>query len=333
MLKKFLFIALLLSSFPAFAEERQSAFEAEDFATQSLLWVQNSRESGKCHAVRILPKWYLTAAHCVSPICNKECTLTLDLLQGNLQASARVQHTASDARVFVPREYSSIGSKKVRYDVALIRFDPKEVQYSFYDKGKNEYINESKFLDRLKRFENADELYQWKELAHARPKLLSIDLSRHILEPLAVPNLSLGGIYYQENISNDFYYFTELRHFMGSNFGVVPGMSGGGVVLPGGDIVGVGSEQLGGDTQLVLYDANDKPIGSIPYSSDYLLFTPFSNSNINFIESVINSFYESEDKPYFVNISGKKAEIVNVKPEEVFGGISAEDISDASTAR
>ena len=86
MLKKFLFIALLLSSFPAFAEERQSAFESEDFATQSLLWVQNSRESGKCHATRILPKWYLTAAHCVSPICNKECTLTLDLLQGNLQA-------------------------------------------------------------------------------------------------------------------------------------------------------------------------------------------------------------------------------------------------------
>lgn len=333
MLKKFLFIALLLSSFPAFAEERQSAFEAEDFATQSLLWVQNSRESGKCHAVRILPKWYLTAAHCVSPVCNKECTLTLDLLQGNLQASARVQHTASDARVFVPREYIPRKSKSVRHDVALIRFDPKEVQYSFYDAKEKEYINEEQFLQKLKLSENSEQRYQWNVLSSARPKLLTINAARHMLDPLAVPTIQPDGIYYQESFTDDFYYFTELRHFMGSNFGVVHGMSGGGVVVPGGDIVGIVSGKIGGETQLTLYDNNDKPIGSIPYSSDYFLFTPFNRSNVNFIRATIASFHESGSSPRFVGISGQRAELTQSKPEEVFGNMSAEDIADVSMAR
>ncbi len=332
-LKKFLLLGVLCCAFSASAEERQSAFQAEDFVHQSLLWVQNSRENSKCHATRILPKWYLTAAHCVSPICNKECTLTLDLIQGNLQASARVQHTASDARVFVPREYIPRNAKSVRHDVALIRFDPKEVQYSFYDAKEKEYIEEEVFLQKLKLSENSDQRYQWEELGSSRPKLLSINAARHILDPLAVANLQPDGIYYQESFTDDFYYFTELRHFMGSNFGVVHGMSGGGVVVPGGDVVGVVSGKIGGETELTLYDASDKPIGSIPYSSDYFLFTPFSRSNVNFIRATIASFHESGSSPRFVGISGQRAELTHAKPEEVFGDMSADDIADVSMAR
>ncbi len=333
MLKNFLLLLFLLSTFPIWAEERPTAFEAEDFVTQSLLWVQNSRENGKCHAVRILPKWYLTAAHCVNPICNKECTLTFDLTKGNLQASARVEHTASDAKVFVPREYVPRNSKSVRYDVALIRFDPKEVQYSFYDAKEKEYVDKEVFLQKLKLSENADQRYQWQELAHARPKLLTINAARHLLDPLAVPTIQPDGIYYQESFTNDFYYFMELRHFIGTNFGVVHGMSGGGVVVPNGDIVGIVSGKIGSTTQLTLYDGNDKPVGSIPYSSDYFLFTPFSRSNVNFIRATIASFHESGSSPRFVAIAGQTAELTQVKPEEVFGNMSADEIADVPMAR
>ena len=44
------------------------------------------------------------------------------------------------------------------------------------------------------------------------------------------------------------------------------------LVMEEGDIVGIVSGKIGGETQLTLYDNNDKPIGSIPYSSDYFLF-------------------------------------------------------------
>ena len=333
MLKKFLPFVFLFAGLSGFAQENQSAFQAEDFVNQSLLWVQNSKDSGKCHAVRILPKWYLTAAHCMVPICHKECTLTFDLIQGPLQASARLQHTASDARVFVPREYVPRKAKSVRHDVALIRFDPKEVQYSFVDVREKESVDEETFLQLLNLSENADQRYQWQALNSARPKLLTINMARHMLEPLAVPTIRPDGIYYQESFTDDFYYFTQLRHFMGSNFGVVHGMSGGGVVVPGGDIVGIVSGKLGGETKLTLYDANDKPIGSIPYSSDYFLFTPFNRSNVNFIRATIASFHESGSNPRFVGISGQRAELTQTKPEEVFGHMSAEDIAGVSMAR
>ena len=124
-MKKILFLSFLLFfSVGARAAQDEPVFFAEDFLNQSVITVQNDRSGQQCHAVRILPKWYLTAAHCVRPYCDKACTVTFHLLQGPLQAMADVPHASSDPKVFTPRQYHLDDAKNVRYDVALIRFDP-----------------------------------------------------------------------------------------------------------------------------------------------------------------------------------------------------------------
>ena len=333
-MKKIFLMLFVIFSLVLTAHSEESSFIAEDFANQSLYWAQNNRDSNRCQAIRILPKWYLTAAHCVVPVCNKECSLTFQLIQGPLQASARIMHTASNPKVFVPREYVSKTTKSVRHDMALIRFDEKETDFVFYDAKKEDYIEYDEFLETLNQSQYRDERNQWHELSHARPKLMTLtEQSRHVVEPISVPDLRQDGIFFSESRHPDFYYFSELRHFMGTNFGISKGMSGGGVVTPGGGVIGIVSARLGSESKITLYDENDKPTGTIPYSSDYFLFTPFSHSNVNFIRATIASFHESGANPYFVRVSEKVAEMTNKTPLQVFGGMSAEEISDVKMSR
>ncbi|MDO5764787.1 MAG: hypothetical protein Q4P84_03675, partial [Elusimicrobiales bacterium] len=60
---------------------------------------------GKCQATRIGRRWFATAAHCVTPLCDNGCTLEVDLLEQPMSARASVQHSAKKPAVFVHPEY------------------------------------------------------------------------------------------------------------------------------------------------------------------------------------------------------------------------------------
>ena len=333
-MKKILFLSFLLFfSVGVRAAQDEPVFFAEDFLNQSVITVQNDRSGQQCHAVRILPKWYLTAAHCVRPYCDKACTVTFHLLQGPLQAMADVPHASSDPKVFTPRQYHLDDAKNVRYDVALIRFDPRPEEYFFYDARSKLALEEKDFLKTLNKSEYAEQRAQWQALASARPKLLVVpdESARHVRQPLAVPDLRSGSIFFRDSQTADFYYFPQLHHYMGGNFGVEKGMSGGGVVLPGGHVIGVVSANLNSQGRIMVYNEKDEAVGYMPYSSDYFLFTHISRQNATFIRGTIASFHEPGRSANLANISPREAERSDVTLQTAFGGaLTVRDITGAN---
>lgn len=325
-MKKILFLCIWLVLGTVAAAEEEALFSAEDFANQSTLWVQNDKTAASCQAVRILPKWYLTAAHCVRP-CGRECTVTVQLLQGTLQAQAVVRHSQAEPHVFVPAAYHPGDGKSSRSDIALIRFDPSVENYYFYDARANKALDRESFEKRLHASGYSDALNQWQALASARPKLLSVTntSSRQVLPPLAVPDLRGGDIYFRQSGGNDFYYFTQLHHYMGPNFGVEKGMSGSGVVVPGGAVVGVVSGGFAQSGRLVIYDEQDNPVQSVPYSSDYFLFTPISRENAGFIQATIKSFHEPGLSAHIGAMGASYSRPTQAKVQDVFPDIASEE--------
>lgn len=315
------------------AQETPSFF-AEDFLNQSLIVTSDGKQAKQCQAVRILPNWYLTAAHCVRPYCDKECRVTVTLLSGKLQASANVYHSSSENSVFVPRQYRPGTSSNIRYDMALIHFNPLPQDYTFYDAAGNKFLDKESFLQKLKSSSFTDEYKQWKALQNARPKLIQVSnaMTRLLEYPIAVPKLRPDGIFFQHSDTKPFYYFTELQYYMGKNFGVEKGMSGSGVIMQGGDVVGIVSASLSTGDSLIIYDNTDQEIGTVPYSEDYFMFTPFNRQNVSFINATVSSFHDRNGKrPHFVNIVGKYAKGVDDTLQTAFGGaLTVQDVLDST---
>lgn len=281
----------------AYAEEK-SPFRSTHFWNQSAITVEDDQDSQQCQAVRILPKWYLTAAHCVYPMCKEECTVYIKLLEGDLQAIARVEHSTAEPTVFW-QDYNPNSLRDVRQDMALIRFDQEKADFSFRHVSKRKNLEQAEFLQMLKTNPYQVQREQWDSLHQARPKLLLVGdvFSRRLTKPIAVPDLrpsrfeaqqmKQGDVSYVYSDVENFYYFTELKHYLGTNFGVYKGMSGSGVVLPGGEIIGIVSANLFNEGQLFAYDNDDNPLYSIPYSHNYFMFVPFSEANRTFISATV----------------------------------------------
>ena len=260
--------------------------------------------------MRITPKWYLTAAHCVSPLCDKGCEISVDLLQGKLAASAVVHHKSdrSGRRVFVHPDYRADKTDNIRQDLALIRFTPSAQDYYFADFAAADRLDYKTFIARLQKPAYSEQLLQWQALTQGKTPLCTISTltNRHIRQPLAVPLLQPDGIFFHQSQTDDFYYFADLRMYVGTNFGVKPGMSGSGVVLPGGDVIGVVSASLEGVTELEAYNEQGQVVGRVPYWLDKFYFTPFTGKNVRFIQSVLNSFHDQE-RADFKRISSDQA--------------------------
>ncbi len=324
MKKILLLIVCLFVTFPVFAiqEPETPSFYAEDILNQSLLTVFSGKQAHQCQAARITPTWYLTAAHCVYPSCGKECTIEVNLLQDNLQAIAQIKHNLTyQPRVFYNKQYDPSSLKNVRYDVALIHFIPEEGDYVFR-LGSKTVLEQEQFFDLLNSGKYVEAKAQWEALQKARATILVTNnmQTREVFMPLAVPDFRDGGRYYVQNYGANFYYFTELWHYFGVNFGIGRGMSGGGVIIPGGTIIGIVSANLNRLGQVVIYNEKDEPVRIIPYSSNYFMFTPISETNRSFIESTITGHKDgSTVKPHFVTITDRYAKPVEYTVDEFFG--------------
>lgn len=311
-----LFLLCLLAA-PVWAAERSSLFCAEDFANQSVLKISSvsgEGEATRCQALRITPRWYLTAAHCVYGRCGGKkdsCLVNVELLQcGSLKASVSVKHARSQPAVFVPSQYRP-GSKVedlARSDVALLRFAPSEKDYWFYDVLNGHSLTYGEFLQALNRAENDDCRNQWQTLRSSRPELLEVNNNenRRITQPLAVPNFAeeegesqAGGLPFLSNETDDFYYRKmdlAMTHplrglYAGSNFGLKQGKSGSGVVVPGGAVIGVVSIDLDDGKEVVL--------------------APINSKNRDFIQNTVSRHSSRGEKmPRFGRLSVRHSEIV-----------------------
>ncbi len=311
-MRKNLFVSMVfLLGAAALPAQEGPAFFAEDFLNQSIIFIQNSKENAKCQALRIAPYWYLTAAHCVVPLCDKGCDISVELLQGELAASAVVRHTSDRAgrKVFVHPDYLSGNKKNIHRDMALVRFAPSLDEYYFADFRAGERLDYKTFMQRLQEPSLMEQKLQWDALTSPKVVLrtVSVMANRHLRQPLAVPVLNGEGIFFRQSQKDDFYYFADLRLYTGSNFGVEQGMSGSGVIFPGGDAVGVVSG-LVGITELDAYNEEGEVVASVPYSLDKFYFAPFDSRNVRFIRSTVHLFHDKKG-PVFRSITSQQAAV------------------------
>ena len=306
--------------FTALGAGAQEGFKGENFDNQSQIIIQDDKEAKRCQATRIAPKWYLTAAHCVRPFCDKECMVVVDMLQGEVYASAVVRHKDGHARVFVPPTYHPGMGKSIRSDIALIFFDPPEEDYFFQVTRTGQELSRAEFNKLLSQSEYADQRAQWNALERSRAKLYTVNnsVSRKLLTPVAVPDLRDET----QLVGSGFYYFTALHYYIGPDLGIEKGMSGSGVVVPGGAIVGVVSAALSRGP-IVWYNEKDEPAGQI--NGDYFLFTPISGENAAFIQAKMKSVSSPGPFPYIVPVDGQIAEQTTAKLQEVFGQFKSAD--------
>ncbi|MBR3632675.1 MAG: trypsin-like serine protease [Elusimicrobiaceae bacterium] len=314
-------IVLLLCALSTVAMAKgPEGFFAEDFANQNVIFINDKL----CQATRIAPNWYLTAAHCLVPLCDQSCRITFQMLTGELRVAAVVNHSRSDKHVFVHNNYQPNTDKAMRHDIALIHFTPSEKDW-FRETASGEILNQKEFIEKLNLPDYQESLSKWQSLTNAHPKLLRVGNleSRRILQPVAVPDLRQGeGIYFKQSQPGDFYYSDQLRYFIGKNFGVDHGMSGSAVVIPGGDIIGVVSSNVKETGSLRTYNEEDESVGEIPFSTDFFVFTPINRKNADFIQKTIRSFHEHGNKVEIDKLKSSESEVVKDDVEYMLAVLS-----------
>ncbi|WP_458401701.1 hypothetical protein [Candidatus Avelusimicrobium sp.] len=335
MKKIFTFLLFLMPLTLMAQADKEPFFYVDDFLNQSVIHVEGDRDYGRCQALRLSDEWYLTAAHCVYPACKRECDVVVELIQHPaLKAQVEVRHRSSDPKVFVPREYEPKRNKSIRSDMALIKIEPLPTNHYFFSAEEESQIDYPMFLEKLQSSKFSRLRQQWNALHGQRATLLTIEgsVARHLQQPIAVPVFSGADIFYQESFGQNFFYFPQLRYYMGKNFGVEKGMSGSGVIIPGGKAVGVVSANLEGSGQIVSYNEADQPISVLPYDVSFFFFTPFTPKNKNFIEATLESQgTKRSNRPYFAKIGAHNAAMVDLKVEEAFEDApSVQDIEDTN---
>ena len=303
-MKKILLFLGCLAAFPVWA---QDAFSGEDFDNQSKIIVQDEYDASRCQAVRIAPKWYLTAAHCVMAKCDKKsCDIIVDMLQGDIYASAVVHHNESThKRVFIQQDYKDGKIKSVRADLALIFFDPAPADYFFKLSAINKELSWTEFNKLLKQPGYSEQRERWQALENSRAKLYVVTnaMDRHVLQPIAVPDVSTDT----QLVGTGFYYFDKLKYYIGPDMGVDSGLSGSGVVVPGGGIIGVVSTVAGQGT-------SKKDAEKVQGANKYFLFTPINHDNEEFIKGVFN-MAKSAPKSWNITSVGKLPQLVSMDPK------------------
>lgn len=294
-MKKFILCICLAVCLPAFAQvsvisvaDENKHAKKEDFSHTFEYFIvpfSNSMPGGKCQATRIGRRWFATAAHCVTPLCDDGCRLELDLLEQPVSARAAVEHTPKKPAVFIHPDYKG---RLAQNDFALFRLDLDRTPLIYYRRGK---VNMSVSVQTFKAFldKNRRAASQLKHIqSPSFPPLVRFDNGNYILNrKLSVISIFVG----KRDIKADPYpvhYVNDLGYAYTENFGVIRGMSGSGVMTNTGELLGMISGNLVTGRQEANKAASVK---------EFFMFPVFNANIAAFMESVMGSdFYKLEWK-------------------------------------
>lgn len=255
--------------------------------------------AGKCQATRIGRRWFATAAHCVTPLCDNGCRLELDLLEQPVSARAAAEHAPKNPAVFVHPEY--VPGSLAQNDFALFKLDLDRTPLVYYRRGKNMNVSVgakafAAFLDKNRRAAS--------QLKHIQsplfPPLVKFSSGNYILARKISVISIFGGKRDIKANPHPVHYVHDLGYAYTENFGIIKGMSGSGVVTNTGELLGMISGNLSTSRAGLTKAASVK---------EFFMFPVFNDNIAAFMESVMGSDYYKLDwkdaYPSFVRKSRK----------------------------
>lgn len=191
----------------------------------------------KCQAVRLNKTWFITAAHCVRPICDSDCTVEARLLiKNNYEVDLAVEHSISKPAVFI-HERTSLNKKEAGYDLALINFKPEQTKYLYKDNSEHMLFPKDVFTKRAP-FSYSDYLKAEEGVNFPTVLMLKAETPKMLCRQVYVASIWDGAT----NVlsSKDIVIFSPKQHYIYTpNFGIRQGISGSGVMTNKGELVGI----------------------------------------------------------------------------------------------
>lgn len=267
--------------------------------------------SFKCQATRIGRKWFATAAHCVYGMCEKGCRLRMDMLEQPVSAFATVNHVPSGAGknplVFIHPQYDP--DIITRNDIALLKIDFDQADVQFYRRAtsknpNNMAISKQEFNRYLQSHVAANR--QYRSVISPDPiPLVVFDDGDYLLDREMSVISIFGGVRKIQKDPNPVYYVKQLGYAYTKDFGLRKGMSGSGVMINTGELIGIISSYVSlstfsGDTKVK--------------DQKFFMFTAFNKEVTDFLEKVMGSDYYKLDihdaSPNYVRPTRKNHEAV-----------------------
>ena len=298
-MKKYLFTLLFIfSTCVLFAQgvsyititNEESYKEASDFNnTYEININQHGLNSiSKCQAVRLDKDWFITAAHCVDPMCNVACSIQVRLIVStNYEMDITTTHTPDNPKVF-KNPKSNVAQKNAAYDLALIYFPGSDSKFVYKDPSARMILPERIFLRRIPNYN----VYYKAENGTNIPVVLAVNANDNVLlnRQLSVASIWDGKTAVLQT-DKPVFYSPKLHYLFTENFGIIKGISGSGVMTNTGELVGIVSAI--GD--LVKTNSATNQAVSTPVA----FFAAFDSYALDFIKEYVGGFeYKVTDKKY-----------------------------------
>lgn len=234
------------------------------------------KQESKCQAVRLNKEWFITAAHCLVPVCDSECTIKAKLANTDeYEMEMSTTHNGLSKAAYL---HGKSKEDQVSYDIALIRFNPASTSYIFKDKKNMRLIAKDDLFKKL----NASQKSEFNQAIEGVnfPVILALKTQTPKLLNRALAVASVWDYDKEILSSEDYVFFSPKHNFLyTSNFGIRQGISGSGVITSSGELVAIVSAVA--HTQRTLTDGSGAKIKDI----DFSMFSTFDSSVLSFLKS------------------------------------------------
>ncbi len=252
--------------------------KAADFSNTFEININQHGKSqiSKCQAVRLDRNWFITAAHCISPSCDENCSIQARLLiNKNYEMDLTATHTQKKPIIFMCPK-SNVDEKNAAYDIALIHFKPSVSKIIYKNNAIGQSATEQEFVDSLPNYNMFTSAYYGRNI----PPMLSVNAKE---DSVIKKNISIVSIWDGKRgvlkSTRPIFYSPKMHYIHTENFGVIQGISGSGAMTNTGELIGLVSA-------MAVLDYVDKNSGK-QFRTNIIFIASFDNTVKDFIKQYL----------------------------------------------